>query len=550
MKETEQGRLIPFEMSANRMRCRAQEYRRRGQAMEALALVRRAAEQEDTAGGWQALAAELRLMGCWEPAALLLARALSRREHAPSVWLDMARCQLALGCRALAVDCLYHLLQESPWTPEGDAARAMLARMDLPETIREPKRLKLLIHRGMQAWERGERQRGLRRLKRAVRLSEKRAGLMTTVAMLHMLIDEPGPALRWLARALRAPEDRALVLCALAAVHAQLDKNRLARAFLRMAAPECTEPPLEERFFTTAWAIDAWPEMEAWLEMRLKRWPYRTRLLAMKATLCCEQKRMDQAKLLWREILSIDPGDRMADMLQRFVQRYPVAAIPPPGILSRTVQLLQQRTVLEMEDLGSLLRPGTPERRVMDWCAGSGDPEEQRMTCVFAKEQPDRAAETDFLREMLTRTDVQEPMRQQALARLAEMKHFEPLTVLLGDRYTTAQCQPVTKPRSLWRTMLPVLLREFRMYDGLPEMIGFAADIWRAMPQADRVKAAGRENAMWCRAVEYLWHMRLGEEERARWLLLKPSLSPRRVQQMARRLAGFMKDEPAQPEKE
>ena len=105
--------------------------------------------------GWQALATELRQLGCWEAAAQMLARTLSRPAHAPSVWLDMALCQEALGRTALAMDCLYHLLHEDPWSAEADAARQMLA--DMGEEAPAPsRRAELLNQRVMTAWQRGE----------------------------------------------------------------------------------------------------------------------------------------------------------------------------------------------------------------------------------------------------------------------------------------------------------------------------------------------------------------------------------------------------------
>ena len=87
------------------MRQSAVHLRRRGQMLDALSLMRRAAEQDDTPAAWQSLAAELRTMGNWEVAVQLLARVLSREPHHPTAWIDMARCLHALGQEALAVDC-------------------------------------------------------------------------------------------------------------------------------------------------------------------------------------------------------------------------------------------------------------------------------------------------------------------------------------------------------------------------------------------------------------------------------------------------------------
>ena len=125
MSQNEQGVLYPFRLSGSRMRQSAVNLHRRGQAVDALALVRRAAEQDDTPSAWQALAAELRQTGNWEAASRLLARVLSRAPQQMGAWADMARCMQALGQNAVAVDCAYHQLQEDPWGKDGDAVRAM-----------------------------------------------------------------------------------------------------------------------------------------------------------------------------------------------------------------------------------------------------------------------------------------------------------------------------------------------------------------------------------------------------------------------------------------
>ena len=149
MKECEQSRVVPFRMSGVRLRATARDYRRRGQVLEAVSLVRRAAMQDDTAASWQALAAELRQMACWEAASALLARALSRPDAAPSVWLDMARCLSAQEMQSLAEDCLYQLLSVSPWSAEADQARDMLQAMAEEDGKEDSRRVALLSRRAM-----------------------------------------------------------------------------------------------------------------------------------------------------------------------------------------------------------------------------------------------------------------------------------------------------------------------------------------------------------------------------------------------------------------
>jgi len=114
MNQNEQGNVFAFRLPGSRMRQSAAQLRRQGQTVDAMALVRRAAQQDDTPAAWYALAGELRQSGNWEAAVQLLSRVLSREPHHPAAWAAMARCLQMLGQNALAVDCAYHQLQEDP----------------------------------------------------------------------------------------------------------------------------------------------------------------------------------------------------------------------------------------------------------------------------------------------------------------------------------------------------------------------------------------------------------------------------------------------------
>ncbi|MGN0793695.1 MAG: tetratricopeptide repeat protein [Aristaeellaceae bacterium] len=540
MEEKNQSVVIPFGMSGARMRRSAQEYRRRGQVLDALSLVRRAAEQEDTASGWQALAAELSQLGCWETAAVLLGRALSREDRAPSVWLDMARCQAALGANALATDCLYHLLHEDPWSSEGDAARAMLAQTEEMQEGREPKRVQRMIQRGIKAWRSGDTALGIRRLKRAVRLSAQKDCLMTAIALLYMKQGEARPALLWMGRALRTAPENPHLLCIMADVLQELGKKRMARGFLRSAMPMCMEIQLEGQFLVTCRGQSAWKEMSAYLDERLRHLPHRTTLLNAKAVMCHERGDVAAAQQLWRQILSIDSGDRRAASLLAWTRRFPRRPLPS---LSRLPVILSYakpcRPLSDSERDALLFRYGSEDRRLLDWFAASTDPLEQKRVLHAVEKQPDRAQEIRFLRELLTRPDTQEPVRHAALIRLANLRCFEPLTVLMGDRYTQVQCQPADeKPTQRpWRIFLPMLLRETRRYGQSMEITHFAAALWPRMNRAQQQDAAGDGGYLWCRAFEVLWLRHTGREDEAVRVVRRMPVSARRVSRLLRRLA-------------
>ena len=533
---------MPFGMSGARMRRSAQQYRRCGQPLEALSLVRRAAQQDDTAAAWQAVAAELRQMSCWESAAAVLSRVLSRDDMPVTAWLDMARCLMALGQQDAAEDCLYHLLHEEPWIPEADAAREMLRDITLTQEETGPARLQLLTQRAMAAWQRGDRKLALRRLKRAIRLSEKKARLMTTAALLYMMAGEGQQALRWISKAMRSEPQESAAPCSMAALLHQMGRRRIARGLLRKAAPLCADPVAEERFCTTAWSMDAWPELEDFLRLRLKRTPYRIPLLQAKATMLHEQSHHREAQELWRLILSIDPCDRRAHTLLEWTQTNPGLMLSPGRLPATTLSAQQKQLKAAGADL---FRCGSEARRVLDWCAGSQETAEQQLAFDIAKNHPDKTGEILWLREILTRSDVQESLRQRALMRLAELEHFEPVNVLLGNRFVSAQCQPVkTSPtRRLWHAFLPAMLRMAVRYHQPERAVAFAAQMWPMLTPAERQEAAASQPATWSRLMLVLFLIREGQSQKAAEEMQQLHMPARRIQRMITRFLTMLENQ-------
>ena len=170
------GKLVPFKLPASRMRRVADTCRRQGQMEDALVLLRRAAVQEDTAAGWLPVARQLRQMGCYEQAVTLLQRLCAREDMIPEVWLELGRCQHALTQRESACDSLYHYLQEDPYSPEAEEAHILLDSMEQLEQ-RHGQRQEALVQRGMGAFRHGQQELGLRRIRRALRMTQQRVPL-------------------------------------------------------------------------------------------------------------------------------------------------------------------------------------------------------------------------------------------------------------------------------------------------------------------------------------------------------------------------------------
>lgn len=542
MNQNEQGTLYPFRLSGSRMRQGAVQLRRRGQALDAIALVRRAAEQDDTPAAWHALAQELLQTGNWESAARLLARVLSRDARQNGVWIDMARCLQALDQTALAVDCAYHQLHEDPWSREAEATRAMLPELEDAERPREPRRTQRLIHRGLSAWQEGDRALGERRIRRALRMTAEPERLLVTTAMLCMLGMDMAGAWRYLCRALRANPQDPRTLTALATLCQQMGKHRLARGFLQQAAKHAQSVQAEDSFLASAWAQDAWTETQAYLASRMKAHPHRIPLMSACATMHAEQGRTETALQLWREVLALDPDDRQAAIMLSWMQREPDNVIGVPGLMNRRErrrQLTELQMAAESLELRDLLRIGSRERRLVDWMLESGDQHE--MQAAMACLTQDKADETltGYLKELLCRPFLRSEVRQWALVRLADMGCRDEMLMMTGSHYTIVQCQPLSerKQQQPWRIFLPLLLKETQRYHQSGALVETAASWWQRMNKEQRMEAAGSGRYLWCKAMEILWLRMQGEDALAVRVAAQAAQPPRKISRVLRKLA-------------
>lgn len=541
MSQNEQGVLYPFRLTGSRMRQSAQQLRRCGQALDAAALVRRAAEQDDTPAAWMALADEMCRTGNWEAAAKLLARVLSRDAHHPGAWVAMAQCLHRLGQLPLAVDCAYHQLQEDPWSADGDAARALLAEIDVPQARHEASRLQRMVHRGMTAWQSGDRAVGERIIRRALKLSADKERLLVTTAMMCMLEMDFDGALRYLPRALRYNPQDPRTLTALATLYHQLGKRRFSRGFLQKAGKYAESVMAEDGFLSAAWAQDAWDDMNEYLVRRMKRTPHRIALMSAKASMCCENGDIPAAQRLWKEILTLDPDDRQSAAMLAWSKSQPESFLCVPGMIPRPErqrQMTELRIAAESLDTEDLLRQGSRERRLADWALESSEAIERQhaMALLETAEGTELAA---YLKELLCRPFLRMEVRQWALVRLAQLGCREEMLMMAGPHYTLVQCQPVeeSRPQQPWRIFLPAFLHETRKHGVANELAEYAADMWPLMTPEQHMSAIGAEKLVWCKALEVFWLRKYKEYEQAEYVLRNAGVSARRIGRAMRRLA-------------
>lgn len=548
MTEKNFGQVVPFTLSAARLRRGASVYRKRGQHVEALELTRRAAQEEDTPSGWLALAQLLRAQGCWEQAANILTMLLARDDVLPETWLELARCLQAIGWPELATDCLYHHLEDDPWSAGADEARMMLAGLESPYLRQVPDRLPLLVRRGLKAWQEGRRDLALRRLRRALRMEEETERLHITLAYLYLSEDDMPSAIRETFRAIHAAPDHPQAWLALCGMLAQQDKRRAALALLKRTRPLCQDVASEELYLNAAWSIEAYREAEDYLLDRLRRYPGRIALLLPLADVAWATSQRERAIQIWRHIQRIDPEDRRAAAMLAWAQSDPDDSLLAPGALPMSALkahlLTLSKAVINNLPEEELLRPGSETRAMLDGCFDIAEETQQAaaLSLLFESEHPDVVR---YLRQLLLHPGVLPQVRRRVLVRLAELGQTSPMYMLMGSRITTVQCQPIdmSRPVSLWRMFLPALVRETRMWRQSPEIVGFAADLWPLMSPEQRRAAAGREQLCYVKAIELLYLRVTGQEAAAEEVAAELPISARRIGRVLRALARMI-DEP------
>lgn len=548
MNERNWGQVVPFTLSAAKMRRGANNRRKQGAHLEATELLRQAAWAEDSVMGWLALGQQLRALGCYEQAAVMLTRLLARDERTPEIWLELGRCLRAIGQRELALDCYYHFLQEDPYGPAADEARMALSDLEAPEHAHEPLRLMNLIHRGMHDWQEGRRERALRRLHRALRMTCRPERLGITIALLYMAEGNPHAALPYVAAVLRKEPNNPRCLTTMATIFSQMDKPRIARAFLRRSMPYCQDVPGEELFLSAADAIFARREAKDYLHERLRKQPHRIALLHTLADQCYAAGQRDRALQIWQRILRLDPDDRRARVLRKWAPEHPELPLPPhytlPAQALRSQLAHLTEAVASRIPVEEILRSGTQTRAVLDWCFTLRDAQRQSFALGLLM-RSDHPAVRRYFKELLLSSAVAPEIQQCVLVRLAELGETGPMLLLMGGRFTPVQCQKTqNRPQNLWRLFLPTLLYESRFWRQSEEIVALAADLWPMLSPQQRQEAATQGSICWAKAIELLYLHMTGQEEAAFSVMEKLSVSPRRVRRILRAIQTKMDSEP------
>lgn len=537
---TQTGKVLPFELSAWRLRRGADRRRRLGRPQDAVALLRRAAQADDTPAGWISLAAQLRAVGCYEQALRLLRRAVAMPDPPCEVWIEMARCHAALEEREGAVDCLYRYLNEDPYSDAADEARSLLARMESVGEDRDAFRLPRLVRRGFDAWYAGNEELAMRRLNRAMDIACRPAGLYVSVAIRLMAENRCREAVRYLAAATALEPDNAWAACTLCiAVHGA-GKPRAAKGLLRQFMPRCMTPAAEMVFCSAAAILGADDLLMEYLNTRMAAMPCRVALMHRMADVMVARDDMDQARSWWQRILHLDPSDVRAAMLLRHPPRESFAVAAGGWPVECIRHAMMQLLLLRCGDGGQPLEEGSDSRVALDFAFQQHD-EGMQKTALEVLISMDSPEADRFMRELLLNPGVAPDVCARIMLHLTRRGDTGPLQALMGQRITTVSCTPVHKsPASRWRMFLVRLLGETAGYRQSETIAALAAGVWPLLTPRQRDACIGREGFQWVKAFEILYLRMTGQEMAAQRVVARLPVSVRKVSRILRAIGRRM----------
>ena len=316
------NKVVPFERGNDYLMRRAQVNRQAGRLLDALALQRRATEQEDSPACRMDLAQTLCQMGCYEESNRILAGMLGEPDAPGDCYFGLCCNYMGMGQDELAYRAMVQFLARDPQALNRDEVSQMFN--DLMRTrsahrqahLTRSARRALQLSKAAQArQDQGDLALAYRLMKRALRAlkGSEDVNIRTQMAQLLNLLGRHQEAARQMDKVLsfRLVGDGSLGVAA--KVYAQAGQaSKAAAAILRLEAREPQGASL--RLLLDACCAVGDDERVRLLAPRaLRDTPYDRRLLHQCAVNRVRQGRpVEQAVSFWTRALRIDPGDTVA----------------------------------------------------------------------------------------------------------------------------------------------------------------------------------------------------------------------------------------------
>ena len=541
MSENMQGKVVPFALSATRIRRRADEHAKHGRTLEAIELYRRAAQEDGMPTGWLYLARLLRSCGSHEQALTVLYRMVSHDDAPVETWLELAKNQRVLGFRDGVRDSLYHLLDADPYADAADEARDMLAELDMEGVSGEPLRLSMMVRRAIHTWYRGKYDLAQKRFRRAMMLSSHPGQIAITFAMLCLASPRRKHAIHWALYAMRH-EPESIRVRTMACVCIGMQGARpLALGILERCMKNVQSAEEENMFLSAADTLGAHGVKRRFLLHQLQRRPYRAEMLLILGDEYIRQGRLGDARRIWETVLRIDPENVKALLMKRLADQSP-EVFDQAGQHERTgvMRLELKLAGIIMKDAGELssdtVAPGGESRMALDWCFGQQRHRMRALTLERLAASEDTAVK-DYLTGLLTSPNVHPDARQEIIIRLAEKGGFTSSPILMGQCIATAQAaQTTVTEHAMRRRFLLLVLLETRRHMMSGDMVAYAAHVWQRMTHEMRLEAAGQASYAYVKAVEIAFLHSCGMDEQVQTVIRKLKISRRRIARVLARM--------------
>lgn len=511
------GNVVPFAISPGRLRRRAALRKREGRPVEAVELLRHAAEADDSAEGWLLLAEQLSGMRCFEQAERICYGLMARQDAGAGAWLTLAQCQLDQEAFQAAEDSLFHAIEGDLPTADATWARGELAAMGVEGSPSERARLPGLIRRAVQAVQAGDAALALRRFRRAACLAPDGCAVWLEAALV-MIRRWPDQAWHAAARALRGGQYEAQGRLMLSAAAWALGRRRLAMGLLKTCLGRVLTVGEESLFLAAIRPIcGAEPLLRAYLADQLHWQPHRATLLAARASLAL----MDgpEAARPWlNRVLRLDPENTWARAALRYPPEGDVAMRWSPEACAAYLAALED--TLAAPPPRALPPVDSWMRAAWRWCFEQEDTALQgRMADHLAASDNGRVR--GFAARLLTCPTVPGETKRRLLMRLDPEGRGSPM--LVGRQMVVARLRPEAdaSPRTRF---LRMALAECRRWCPAGAFLPWACRCWQAMTISQRHQAAGLDGVRWARAAAlgFLRERHEDETERALCRALGP----------------------------
>lgn len=436
-------KVVSFERSSEYVHHRAMVNRRENNPVDALELMRHAAERSPENKEYQLDLAELYCeMGCHEQSNRLLLDLLSRKDAPAECYYGLALNQLGLNDLEGARQSLRLYRSADPnGALSGDAGR-LAAELEIYDALNRPASRRLyramcIADRACDAMREGEGEKANRLFERSFALSSEQYEMRAMYAMNLLSVGDEQAARREAERASEGFPPSVRAMCVSAQVLHALGETDRAKALVRESMKEHTDGADLRLLIYTLSELEMHAEAAESARLALQETPYDRQLLHIRAVALYRSGRSeDQVRHFWLRILRIDPDDTIARFYQDAAAKGVLKDNMPDYVYQVPEAEYERRFVWLSEQVNEgLIRTreiwkADPEfRRLIRWAAAADNEKLRHVAVTVIAAMDDEEAQSSA-RALLFSRNVQTELKIHAASLLrlrgADMKAMLP----------------------------------------------------------------------------------------------------------------------------